>query len=277
MLYPMYAVPVDVVLGLSAFETHQKMLKASQLVKVTPGMNVIFVSHQWLGHQDPDPDGNQLGCLQRVLRRLANGEVDVENDFKQQILYKERDLKSKKWWKESMKTTYIWLDYMCMPQLAYYSAPPRFAFDSDEAHLAACREALLDSTVGNKTQDHSKGHTDNAKLLKQAVESLPAYVELSSMMLVLVPTDEHRDRKGEVVDWCSWRRRGWCRLEFIAGTLSRSNMKIMVVKGPEFVPEFIFSSDALQVHRRTLFFVRHFEFITIHSLFPSLKVAPRSR
>jgi hypothetical protein len=63
------------------------------------------------------------------------------------------------------------------------------------------------------------------------------------MMLVLVPTDEHRDREGEVVDWRSWRRRGWCRLEFIAAKLSRNNVKVMVVKGPEcVVPEFIFSS-----------------------------------
>jgi hypothetical protein len=248
----MYAVPVDVVLGLSAFETHQTMSKANQLVQVTQGMDVIFVSHQWLGHQHPDPGGNQLRCLQRVLRRLANGEVDVENDFKQQIVFNDRGLKSKKWWKRKMNNAYIWLDYMCMPQLScvQVDAPHRYAFNSDETHSAACRAVAHNArnhSSSTETQDHSKGHTDAAKLLKQAVESLPAYVELSSMMLVLVPTDEHRDREGEVVGWCSWRRRGWCRLEFIAAKLSRNNMQIMVVKGPECVPEFIFSTDALQV------------------------------
>ncbi len=64
-------------------------------------------------------------------------------------------------------------------------------------------------------QDHSKGDSDDSKLLALAVRSLPAYVERCCMMLVLVPTDEHRDRTEEVVDWCSWRRRGWCRLEFM--------------------------------------------------------------
>ncbi len=51
------------------------------------------------------------------------------------------------------------------------------------------------------------------------------------MMLVLVPTGEHHDRSGEIVDYCSWRRRGWCRLEFMAAKLSRNDMRIMVAKG----------------------------------------------
>ena len=63
------------------------------------------------------------------------------------------------------------------------------------------------------------------------------------MMLVLVPTDEHRDQAEEVVDWCSWRRRGWCRLEFTAARLCRHPLPVMVVKNE--VPEFILAADAL--------------------------------
>jgi hypothetical protein len=67
------------------------------------------------------------------------------------------------------------------------------------------------------------------------------------MMLVLVPTDEHRDRTEEVVDWCSWpwRRRGWCRVEFTAANLSRYPLPVMVVKND--VPEFILASDGLSL------------------------------
>ncbi len=90
-------------------------------------------------------------------------------------------------------------------------------------------------------QDHSKGDSDDSKLLGLAVQSLPAYVERCCMMLVLVPTNEHRDRT-EVVDWCSWRRRGWCRLEFTAARLCHHPLPVMVVKNA--VPEFIFASDA---------------------------------
>jgi hypothetical protein len=62
-------------------------------------------------------------------------------------------------------------------------------------------------------------------------------------MLVLVPADEHHERKGEVVDWCSWRRRGWCRLEYMAAMLCRKRLQVMVVKAPQQIPEFVPSFD----------------------------------
>ena len=119
-----------------------------------------------------------------------------------------------------MKTMYVWVDYMCMPQ-----------------PTSVKREEVW------TCQDHSKGDSDDSKLLALAVQSLPAYVERCCMMLVLVPTDEHRDRTEEVVDWCSWRRRGWCRLEFTAARLCRHPLPVMVVKDD--VPEFTFAADAL--------------------------------
>ena len=36
---------------------------------------VIFVSHQWCGYGHPDPSNAQLGCLQRVLQRMIDGDV----------------------------------------------------------------------------------------------------------------------------------------------------------------------------------------------------------
>ena len=199
MLYPMYAMSIDNVLQLQKFQPHQEMLEAGKLTLVTPGVETIFVSHQWLSYQHPDPEGMQLRCLQRVLQRLASGEVDVENDFKQQIYLQERGRRPKGWWKKKMANMHIWLDFMCMPQLSSVQ---------DER---AC-EVQLPSSPGNKrsfVQDHSHCAGDEAEQLLKAVESLPAYIEMSRLMLVLVPTDKHRDRLDEVVDWCSWRRRGW--------------------------------------------------------------------
>ena len=46
MKYPMYALPVEAILELEAFVDHQTLLRDSKLVKVEPGMDVIFVSHQ---------------------------------------------------------------------------------------------------------------------------------------------------------------------------------------------------------------------------------------
>ena len=62
---------------------------------------------------------------------------------------------------------------------------------------------------------------------------------------MLAPMLLHEDRENEIVDWCSWRNRGWCRVEFMACTLSRNDVKVMMVQGPENDPVFVKSQDAL--------------------------------
>lgn len=49
--------------------------------------------------------------------------------------------------------------------------------------------------------------------LKAAVDSIPSYVERSSMMWILVPPCKHQDLEGTICDFNSWRDRGWCRME----------------------------------------------------------------
>jgi hypothetical protein len=261
-LYPMHALPIADLQQLTRFPPHQELLKAGKLVEIKVGMDVLFVSHQWLSMQHPDPESNQLKCLQRVLSRLADGELDVENDWKQQLILHNRGLKSKQWWKANMKTMYVWVDYMCMPQLTSVKKEVLTYTDTRQSSekvdyvcmpqlTSVKKEEVITHTDTNQSseepsrtcQDHSKGNSDDSKLLNLAVQSLPAYVEMCCMMLVLVPTDEHRDRTEEVVDWCSWRRRGWCRLEFMAAKLCRYPLPVMVVKND--VPEFIFPADAL--------------------------------
>ncbi len=189
----MHALPIADLLQLTRFPPHQELLKAGKLVEIKDGMDVLFVSHQWLSMQHPDPKSNQLKCLQRVLSRLTDGKLDVENDWGQQLLLHDRGLKSRKWWKAKMKTMYVWVDYMCMPQLTCVKKEEVVSHSHQSSEQAS-----------RTCQDHSKGDSDDSKLLALAVQSLPAYVEMCCMMLVLVPTDEHRDRTEEVVDWCSW-------------------------------------------------------------------------
>jgi hypothetical protein len=105
----MYGLAVQDVLELTSFQDHQSLMTQGKLVEIQPGMACIFVSHQWEAYQHPDPEKTQLKCLQRILQRLIAGELDVDNDWKQQILTKERCLMKKQWWKNSMKTMYIWL------------------------------------------------------------------------------------------------------------------------------------------------------------------------
>ena len=84
--YPMYVVTVETLLELTRFEPHQLLMRQGKLLRVESGMEVIFVSHQWCSYQHPDdPKHHQLKCLQAVLQRLKNGELDVENDAVQQV------------------------------------------------------------------------------------------------------------------------------------------------------------------------------------------------
>ena len=167
-------------------------------------MDVIFVSHQWSAYQHPDPHGHQHKCLQRVLERLLIGETSVENNYMQQLTLKNRGFRPPKWWKHKLKNMYIWLDFMCMPQ------PSSVKDESDSESMISHSEALSTDSKSNIQDSRIKHKCETAKLLSDAVQSLPAYVELSWMMLVLAPTIEHVDRPNEIVHWCSWRNRGWC-------------------------------------------------------------------
>ena len=66
--------------------------------------------------------------------------------------------------------------------------------------------------------------------LKGAVESIPSYIERSSQMWILVPPVKHADSTTPC-DFNSWRRRGWCRMEFAAAKLAvGEDMPLMVIK-----------------------------------------------
>ena len=115
-----------------------------------------------------------------------------------------------------MRHMHVWLDYMCMPQpsgggddaqLLKKALTPQPLQNQTAQENACSRKLSQRSHRLCEAWDGSEGNI--AQQLNDAVESLPAYVELSWMMLVLAPTVEHKDRTGEIVDWSSWRTRGW--------------------------------------------------------------------
>jgi hypothetical protein len=105
--------------------------------------------------------------------------------------------------------------------------------------------------VTDSTSDHRQQSANEAPWLThvkfwlgKAVTSIPAYIERSSLVLVLVPPCEHVDRPGEVCDYNNWRKRGWCRLELAGAVFSRTVVKMMVVKNAMATPEFMIPADA---------------------------------
>jgi hypothetical protein len=132
-----------------------------------------------------------------------------------------------------MKTMYVWVDYMCMPQLSS-SVKKEEVISHSDTHQSS-------EQPSRTCQDHSKEDSDGSKLLALAVKNLPAYVERCCMMMVLVPTDEHRDRTEEVV-WTGARGKdaGWN-----ASSSRRRGCVLCRHPVPVMVPEFILGISAL--------------------------------
>ena len=107
------------------------------------------------------------------------------------------------------------------------------------------RRASAASTVRATTADHRHETGNLNTALQQAVESIPSYVERSTIMLVLVPTVKHSDRIGDVCDFRSWRGRGWCRMEFVCALMARNDLQLIVAQGGASTPAILFPGDAL--------------------------------
>jgi len=139
--------------------------------------------------------------LSRVIERLKKGELDTEMDPMQTIMYKHKFTTKAKDWESLLKHTYFWVDWFSMPQPG----------------------AEKVEEIGEKAM--SALQTEGSK----AIRSIPAYVERSDFILILVPSLYHSDRK---VPTCyrTWRRRGWCLLELYAAAMARdsSNPPLLV-------------------------------------------------
>ena len=107
----------------------------------------------------------------------------------------------------------------------------------------ATRDATLSTAV-----DLLRRIATLVEQLKAAVDSIPSYIERSCMMWVVVPPCKHQNLD-TICDFASWRRRGWCRMEFAASKLAcGSDMPLMVIKSQEQPPEFINPCDMFKLN-----------------------------
>ena len=73
--YPMYVMRVSNFVtryksGIRLLEPHQKLKAEGAVVKWDGAQRVIFVSHEWVGFQHPDPEGEQTHALCKLLNRM---------------------------------------------------------------------------------------------------------------------------------------------------------------------------------------------------------------
>jgi ankyrin repeat protein len=203
-------------------EVHQELKQKGFLMNwrdIPSDADIVFVSHEWLSWSHPDPNGAQLTVLCRILERLRKGELDTEMVPMHTILYKQKFTTCGNDWKRMLKNTYLWIDWFSMPQPGVEK----------------------EKEIGKERM--SKLRSEGSK----AIQSIPAYVERSDFILVLVPGCHHSDR---MVPTCfrTWRRRGWCLLELYASAMSRdSSNPPLLVRSERGTPVWLSSLDVMNL------------------------------
>jgi ankyrin repeat protein len=245
--YPMYVLPVNTFLGMTAWQPHQDLLRDGKLKQFDESMRgrVLFCSHQWCSYVHPDPENDQLEALQNVITKLAAGELAprgngvVEHGFGLKIGRKPEE------WMKFFEDAYLWFDFASMPQ-------PLAAKGSKEdeymaPHLGDHRLAS-DNKLGAGATTDASNTLELVEQLKRAVDSIPSYIERCAEMFILVPSVKHADRTGEVCDFNSWRSRGWCRMEFVSSRLCCSNdIPCLVISSREKTPEYFNLCDTMRL------------------------------
>ena len=73
-------------------EAHQHLKERGELVRwenLPIDAHIIFVSHEWVGWNHPDPHGIQLKTFLRVMERLRSGKIfQVETNWFDTMIYK---------------------------------------------------------------------------------------------------------------------------------------------------------------------------------------------
>ena len=178
MKFPMFLIPLNQLQRLYGgqdaknlrIEAHQVLKERGELVRwedLPFDAHIIFVSHEWVGWNHPDPYGIQLRTFLRVMERLRNGEISqVEMNVFHTMMYKTNHIVKSSEWKEILSSAYIWFDWGSMPQPSAY--PP-----------------------GTPKKKIEKSQTD----LRNAVGSIPSYVEKSDFVVIVAPGCLHADRR----------------------------------------------------------------------------------
>ena len=195
LLFPMYTLPAEVLLQMTEVETHEALKATGLLVEFDASMgNAIFVSHQWVGNQHPDPESKQLRVLQDALTHMLSNLHHIPVDaFTEVHVPRTRPLPT-----ADLKAAplFIWYDYFSCPQ--------------------------LESCVSRSASDLQEGSQ-----LSQAIDSIPAYVARCRFFFALCPVIESLSLE-KVFTQFTWSERGWCRVERVLRELSKDQSWVMI-------------------------------------------------
>eukprot|EP00397_Hematodinium_sp_SG-2012_P011987 GEMP01012142.1.p1 GENE.GEMP01012142.1~~GEMP01012142.1.p1 ORF type:complete len:644 (+),score=128.31 GEMP01012142.1:155-2086(+) len=208
--YPMYCVPLHVALRMKSVERHEVLLARSELVKLDLGDEapVIFLSHQWVSTEHPDPEATQFTVFQGAMRRLLAG-YDVCSDWTHSHSNMANEACDS--WPILLKNALVWYDYFSIPQEAANIDDTQGAIQSIPAYIEMCAFTF----VLAPTVDHKEFADDSGEPLS--------------------------------CNYYTWQRRGWCRLELLATYLKANSHSLVVIRSEsliQFAPAALLASQS---------------------------------
>ncbi|CAE7882928.1 Ankyrin repeat and sterile alpha motif domain-containing protein 1B [Symbiodinium microadriaticum] len=136
MDFPMYTVPLRTLMEMTRLEPHEVMKEQGLLVEFDRKMGkAVFVSHQWLDTEHPDPDCRQIRVLQDALRTVKSMR-SIPVDVVSETLNHGTPLPSSELLSEPL---FFWYDYFSCPQKEERTkSHKRLAINSIPAFVDSC-------------------------------------------------------------------------------------------------------------------------------------------
>ena len=138
MLYPMYTVPLEDALQMSCVQPHEELKSQGILVQFEKKMGkAVFVSHQWVGKDHPDPTFEQFAVFQGAMRRILSDLSQIPLDsITDGTVPEARPLPTQEL--RAVKL-FLWYDYFSCPQESQAGASKQAqAIASIHAYVAEC-------------------------------------------------------------------------------------------------------------------------------------------
>eukprot|EP00439_Symbiodinium_sp_Y106_P073874 s897_g14.t1 len=153
----MYVVSMEQLLKMTEVRPHERLLAEGIVVEFRDNMGkALFVSHQWVGTQHPDPEGTQLRVLQQALRFAMSEMKYIPLDFVTEL-----SIPSAKGLPAAAllsNPVFVWYDYFSCPQLE-----------------------------GTQQEDPPPGRNGPRLTLADAISSIPTYIAACSFFVALCP------------------------------------------------------------------------------------------
>jgi len=231
MHFPMYVISYDDVVELFgerdgsrrarifSFERLKKMGRLRLKETLPEDATTIYVSHEWPSWNHADPRGTQIRTLCEALKRYRE----------MKSILPAMSAESRETNSVFKRQIFIWFDWFCMPQ-----------HDKEEEE---------------EEEEEEKKDADIIDIeRKAAMSSIPAYIERSSLMVILAPVCIHaeridpRSRRYASINYRTWRRCGLCLSEMMYTVLSRYKAHpITLIRCRKENPTWISTNETLNI------------------------------